>query len=200
MLINLSILAVTVALHAAWQPVTATNAAQPQAAIAEQFTAPDELSLRASLRERVLVVQVGDSVVASFGVAIGKPGHSTPTGEFTIRKLIWNPRWVPPDSPWARGKSPRQPGDPSNPMQGVKIFFREPTYYIHGTNDEASIGKAASHGCIRMTPEEAAVVARWIMEHGGEPRPESWFQRIRRAFTSEFVVELSSPITLVIQE
>lgn len=117
-------------------------------------------------------------------------------GSFRIRKLVWNPRWVPPDSPWAKGKSAKPPGDPDNPMQGVKIFFREPTFYIHGTNDEASIGRAASHGCIRMAPDDAAQVAKLVMEHGGNPQPESWFRRIRRAATSEHVVELASTIPL----
>jgi lipoprotein-anchoring transpeptidase ErfK/SrfK len=161
--------------------------------------AQQPLTLEASLSQRTLEVRRGSTVVATFPIAVGKPGHSTPRGTFGIQKLIWNPRWVPPDSPWARGKKATPPGDPNNPMQGVKIFFREPTYYIHGTNDEASIGRAASHGCIRMTPEDAAQVARWIMEHGGEPRPESWFQRIRRAVTREHVVELPTPVVLNIR-
>jgi lipoprotein-anchoring transpeptidase ErfK/SrfK len=148
------------------------------------------------LSQRTLEVREGHAVLAQFPIAVGKAGHSTPRGTFTINKIIWNPRWVPPDSPWAKGRKPKPPGDPDNPMQGVKLFFREPTYYIHGTNDEASIGRAASHGCIRMTPADAAQVARWVMERGGEPRPESWFRSVRRAFTQEHVIELANPVVL----
>ena len=46
-------------------------------------------------------------------------------GDFSVRRVIWNPRWVPPNSKWARGKKPMGPG-PDNPMGRVKIFFKEP--------------------------------------------------------------------------
>ena len=52
-------------------------------------------------------------------------------------------------------------------MQGVKIYFRAPYYYIHGTNNPGSIGEAASHGCIRMTEEDAVALARRIERAGG---------------------------------
>jgi lipoprotein-anchoring transpeptidase ErfK/SrfK len=52
-------------------------------------------------------------------------------------------------------------------MQGVKIYFRAPWYYIHGTNDPGSIGEAASRGCLRMTPGAATSLARRIQRAGG---------------------------------
>ncbi|MGK2934672.1 MAG: L,D-transpeptidase [Gemmatimonadaceae bacterium] len=156
------------------------------------------LTLAASLDARILTVRVGDSVVATYAVAVGADGHATPTGTFSIRRLIWNPRWVPPKQPWARGKTAKAPGDPDNPMQTVKIFFREPDYYIHGTPTVESLGEAASKGCLRMDPLEVADVAKWIMEHGGEPRPPSWFERIRRLARREHIVTLKNPIILTI--
>ena len=83
-------------------------------------------------------------------------------------------------------------------MQTVKIFFREPDYYIHGTPEVESLGGAASKGCLRMDPREVADVAKWVMEHGGEPRPPSWFERIRRLARREHIVHLKNPITLTI--
>lgn len=156
------------------------------------------LSLHASIGARILTVRMGDSVVATYAVAVGADGHATPTGTFQIRKLVWNPRWVPPKEPWARGKTAKEPGDPDNPMQTVKIFFREPDYYIHGTPAVESLGEAASKGCLRMDPREVADVARWVMEHGGEPRPPSWFERIRRLARREHIVHLKNPVTLTI--
>jgi lipoprotein-anchoring transpeptidase ErfK/SrfK len=52
-------------------------------------------------------------------------------------------------------------------MQGVKIYFKAPYYFIHGTNDPGSIGEAASHGCIRMTAEDAMALAHRIEDAGG---------------------------------
>lgn len=178
------------------------------------FTAPDDsvavadsvtvaapsvpLTLSASLAARVLTVRAGDSVVATYAVSVGADGHPTPTGTFRIKRLIWNPRWVPPKQPWARGKTAKEPGDPANPMQTVKIFFKEPDYYIHGTPAVESLGEAASKGCLRMDPEEVAEVAKWVMEHGGQPKPPSWFERVRRLARREHIVHLSNPVTITI--
>ena len=50
---------------------------------------------------------------------------------------------------------------------------------IHGTNDEESIGSAASHGCIRMTESDAVALARYLMEHTGASKPDSWYDNVR---------------------
>jgi lipoprotein-anchoring transpeptidase ErfK/SrfK len=160
--------------------------------------AANGVRLLVSLGQRRLIVEDGGQVVREYGVAIGLPSHPTPRGQFTIRKMIWNPAWVPPKNrAWARGKRPNQPGDPNSPMQAVKIFFREPYYYIHGTNNPKSIGEAASHGCLRMTPEDAAELGAYLMEHGGQPRGESWFRRVFR-FGRSTVIYLDNPIPITI--
>ena len=177
--------------------VRADSTVKPDTAAAVAPAAP--LTLSASLGARILTVRAGDSVVATYAVSVGADGHPTPTGTFQIKKLIWNPRWVPPKQPWARGKTAKAPGDPDNPMQTVKIFFKEPDYYIHGTPAVESLGEAASKGCLRMDPLEVAEVAKWVMEHGGEPRPPSWFERIRRLARREHIVHLNTPVTLTIE-
>lgn len=164
---------------------------------APEVRAANGVRVLVDLSERRLVLEDGGQAVREFGVAIGKSTHPTPTGRFTVRKMIWNPGWVPPNSPWARGKKARDPGDPRNPMQAVKIFFREPHYYIHGTNDPKSIGHAGSHGCLRMTPEDAAELGAYLMEHGGQPREESWFRRVFR-FGRSTVIYLNNPISMTI--
>ncbi len=159
----------------------------------------DAVQVTVDLSDRRLVVEDGGQAVLSFGVAIGAPKFPTPTGRFTLRKMIWNPGWVPPkDRAWSRGKTAKKPGDPNNPMQSVKIFFREPYYYIHGTNNPKSIGEAASHGCLRMTPEDAAELGAYLMEHGGQPREENWFRRVLRLGRST-VIYLDSPIGMTIR-
>jgi L,D-transpeptidase ErfK/SrfK len=180
-----------VATAAAFRPQPSTSAPAPE-------RTANGVQLRASLTLKRLVVEDGGQVVREFGIAIGKPSFPTPKGHFTIRKMVWNPGWVPPKNrAWARGKHARKPGDPGNPMQTVKIFFREPYYYIHGTNDPKSIGTAASHGCLRMDPIDAAELGEYLMEHGGQPREESWFRRIFR-FGQSTVITLGNPIPLTI--
>jgi len=125
------------------------------------------LRLKASLSERTLSVIEDGEVVQTYGIAIGRPSYPTPTGSFRTGRIEWNPSWTPPASDWAKNETPKSPGDPENPMQGVKIYFQAPDYFIHGTNDPASIGEAASHGCIRMTESDARELARRIQRAGG---------------------------------
>ena len=157
------------------------------------------LILRADLSARMLTVQRGDSTLKTYSVAVGQERYPTPVGTYTIRKIIWNPSWrPPPGSDWAKGKTAKGPGDPGNPMKVVKIFFREPDYYIHGTGDVESLGSAASHGCLRMDPDEVADLAKLIMEHGGQPRGENWFWRILHSRREEKVVYLDNPVSLTV--
>jgi lipoprotein-anchoring transpeptidase ErfK/SrfK len=159
------------------------------------------LEITANLRSRMLVVRQGGITLKTFAVSVGKDRYPTPTGTFRIRKMIWNPSWrPPPNSDWARGKTAKGPGEPGNPMKVVKIFFKEPTYYIHGTGDVESLGSAASHGCLRMDPEEVAELAKLIMEHGGQPREENWFLRIMHSRREEKPIYLDNPVWLTITD
>jgi murein L,D-transpeptidase YcbB/YkuD len=63
-------------------------------------------------------------------------------------------------------------------MGRVKIFFKQPDYYIHGTRAVDSLGEAESHGCVRMRNSEVIELAKLVMEHGGQPRPATWYQRV----------------------
>jgi lipoprotein-anchoring transpeptidase ErfK/SrfK len=165
---------------------------------ASAAAAGPSLRLTASLSTRKIYVEEKDEVVLSFPIAIGLPRHPTPTGSFLIRRIVWNPAWIPPDEKWARRDRPRAPGDPYNPMRLVKIYFRPPDYYIHGTPYVGSLGKAASHGCLRMDPVDAAEVAQYVMEHGGQPRSENWFWRVIHARSQTQTVNLRNPIPMTI--
>lgn len=127
------------------------------------------MTLTVDLSERVLRVHENGEVVQTYGVAIGTAEYPTPTGTFQTGKIEWGPGWVPPKAEWARDEVPRAPGDPENPMQGVKIYFQYPDYFIHGTNSPGSIGTAASHGCLRMQVGDAMALANEIERYGSVP-------------------------------
>lgn len=156
-----------------------------------------ELRLEIDLSDRELQVVEDGNVIESFSVAVGEEKYPTPKGKFSIRKVIWNPAWVPPDSKWARKETPKPPGHPDNPMKRVKMFFREPDYYIHGSDDRDSLGRAESHGCIRMSPDDVTRLAQLVMAHGGKPMPEPWYRRIFRRKVTK-VVYLKAPVPVEI--
>ena len=154
----------------------------------------------ADLSARRLSIYEGNALVESYPVAVGIGSKPTPRGNYTMRKIVWNPAWVPPDEKWAKGKKPQPPGAKENPMKLVKIFFKEPDYYIHGTSAVETLGEEASHGCLRMDPDDAYRVARYLMEHGGEPRDESWFWRVLHFRSETRTVYLSNPIAMAVTD
>lgn len=122
--------------------------------------AQDRLRLDLNIPALQLTVYEGNRVIETYPVAVGMPGHDTPTGSFDIDFAEWNPWWRPPARDWARSEKVTPPG-PRNPMGRVKLFF-EPLYYIHGTPESQSIGTPASHGCIRMRDGDVIALARLV--------------------------------------
>lgn len=161
--------------------------------------AANAISMTASLSARTLVVKRGDEVIKEYPIAIGKEKYPTPRGRFAVRRVVWNPAWVPPNSGWAKGKAPAKPGSKNNPMKLVKIFFQEPDYYIHGTGAVESLGEAASHGCLRMEPNQAAEVALLVMENAGTARDWDWVKSVLR-MGDQRRVTLATPTPLTVTD
>lgn len=151
------------------------------------------------ISERKLYVEEDGSRIESYNVAVGAANHPTPRGSFAVQRIIWNPRWVPPNSDWAKGEKPREPGDPKNPMGRVKIFFKDPTYYIHGTNAESSIGTAASHGCVRMLNDDVIELARLLVDRSGTPVEPGLIQRLINRARQTRELRLETPVPLRVQ-
>jgi lipoprotein-anchoring transpeptidase ErfK/SrfK len=87
----------------------------------------------------------------TYGIAVGKVGMDTPAGLYSIANKAVNPAWHVPNSDWAGDLAGQViPGDdPSNPIKARWLGIYDGVG-IHGTSDDASIGSAASHGCLRM--------------------------------------------------
>jgi lipoprotein-anchoring transpeptidase ErfK/SrfK len=108
------------------------------------------------LNENRLYLYDGFQVVRSFSVATAKPGFTTPTGVWRIYDKQVNPTWYNPAvNGWGSGEPAVIPGGPGNPMGPRAIYITAPGLIrIHGTDDDASIGRYATHGCIRMHNSE----------------------------------------------
>jgi L,D-transpeptidase catalytic domain len=95
-----------------------------------------------SLEDRKLALVEDGKVTKVYPVAVGKPSTPSPVGTFTIERRVANPVYH------HDGKTV-EPG-PGNPVGTRWMGLSIRGYGIHGTNAPKSIGKAASHGCIRM--------------------------------------------------
>ncbi len=95
-----------------------------------------------SVADRKLVVMEKGAVLRVFPVAVGAEVSPSPTGRFEIVSRLTEPTYyhsgivVPPGE--------------DNPLGPRWVGFNKKGYGIHGTNAPRSIGKAASHGCIRL--------------------------------------------------
>jgi lipoprotein-anchoring transpeptidase ErfK/SrfK len=99
-----------------------------------------------SIPDRKLALLDGDRIVKTYDVAVGKPSTPTPEGEFSIINHVPNPTYYHSGVVIAPGKN--------NPLGTRWMGLSVKGYGIHGTNVPSSIGKAASHGCIRMRQQD----------------------------------------------
>jgi len=128
--------------------------------------------------EFAMDVYLGETFVRRFRVCIGAPETPTPEGYFRVRlggKLV-GAAYTPPPSSGLPQKSilPGESGYPLDrrglwisltgiPEKGTYLTYRD-GYGIHGTNDPASIGKAASHGCIRLADGDIDLLFAMLYE------------------------------------
>jgi murein L,D-transpeptidase YcbB/YkuD len=129
--------------------------------------ATTRLSLELNIPAFRLDVRQDGRVIHSYTVAVGMRRYATPTGDFQISNLVWNPWWYPPDGQWAKNDTVTPPG-PRNPMGKAKLSLGGP-YFVHGTPTVSSLGKAASHGCIRMHNDDVVQLALLAEQHHGAP-------------------------------
>jgi len=99
-----------------------------------------------SLEDRKLALLEDGVVTRVFPVAIGKESSPSPSGSFKVVNRVTNPTYYHP------GKV--IPSGAANPLGNRWIGLSQKGYGIHGTNEPKSIGKAASHGCIRMAKKD----------------------------------------------
>jgi hypothetical protein len=87
----------------------------------------------------------GGGIVRQYPCATGRDG-STPDGTFTVNMKLVDPVWY-----W-KGKA--IPPGPDNGLGsrfiGITNAEHPKGYGLHGTNEPGSIGRDASHGCVRM--------------------------------------------------
>ena len=141
--LNLSKVTIAALISVVWaaqaQSQTSTAIVAPQPAPAA--SAPKRVIV-VSLEDRKLALVEDGQVKKVYTVAVGKPSTPSPAGTFTIERRVENPTYS------HNGKIVL-PG-PHNPVGTRWMGLSMHGYGIHGTNEPNSIGKAASHGCIRM--------------------------------------------------
>jgi hypothetical protein len=116
-----------------------------------------ETWIQADLSRRRVMLMRGARVVRSFPAAIGAAVSPTPIGRFSVTDPISTGDASGPFGWYAFGLSGHQPNLPPGWSGGDQLA-------IHGTNDPASIGTAASAGCLRVS-----AAALWVLKAALRP-------------------------------
>jgi L,D-transpeptidase ErfK/SrfK len=102
--------------------------------------------------------------VVTHPIGIGRVGWRTPEGTTKVVAKRKDPTWYVPASvrrehAAAGDPLPAQvPPGPDNPLGRHSMRLGWPSYLIHGTNNPYGVGLRNSHGCVRMYPEDIALL------------------------------------------
>lgn len=107
-----------------------------------------------------------DKLVAMFTATMGSVHDPLPLGEWKILGVARNPTFhYNPELFWdvedSAAKQTLQPG-PNNPVGVAWIDLSKEHYGIHGTPEPRTIGRAESHGCVRLTNWDVARLAQMV--------------------------------------
>jgi lipoprotein-anchoring transpeptidase ErfK/SrfK len=122
--------------------------------------------------QRFLYLLLGEGRALRYGVGVGKQGLEFEGVGVIQYKREW-PRWTPtqdmirrePDryGPLAGGMEP----GPTNPLGARALYLfkngEDTLYRIHGTNEDWSIGRAVSSGCIRLLNQDIIDLHRRVL-------------------------------------
>lgn len=134
-------------------------------AVPSRFILPDtpREGLVVNIAEmRLYYYPPGEEVVETFPVSVGRRDWSTPLGETRVTEKVTDPVWYPPKSirkeAEERGESlpAKVPSGPDNPLGRYALLLDIDGYLLHSTNRPWGIGMRATHGCIRLHPQDMA--------------------------------------------
>jgi lipoprotein-anchoring transpeptidase ErfK/SrfK len=107
------------------------------------------VSVRIDISKQTMTVDVDGDRYATWRVSTARSGYYTPRGSFkpyVIKKMHYSRKY-------------------DNSPMPHSIFFRG-GYAIHGTNYVKSLGRPASHGCIRLAPGNARELYSLVRQYG----------------------------------
>jgi L,D-transpeptidase catalytic domain len=107
------------------------------------------VEINVDLASQTMTVHSGSGETYVWPISSGKAGHATPDGVFRPRAM------------YAMVHSAKY----NNAPMPHSIFFYG-QYAIHGTNAVGSLGRPASHGCVRISPANAAALFAMVQSRG----------------------------------
>jgi lipoprotein-anchoring transpeptidase ErfK/SrfK len=129
------------------QPESEATSANP-----EPTQAGSQILINIDKPRQEMTVFVDGIEQYTWPVSTGGPGYATPSGNFTASSM--NEIWY--SKQWDNAPMPNS------------IFFTKEGHAIHGSYETKKLGRAVSHGCVRLAPENAKTLYALVEEQGVE--------------------------------
>ncbi len=123
------------------------------ALFAAPIAAHASVQINIDLSSQTMTVHSGSGETYVWPISSGRPGYPTPRGVFR---------------PCALYPMAHSPKYGNAPMPHSIVFYGQ--YAIHGTTEVGSLGRPASHGCVRLSPGNAATLFAMVQRQGAEIR------------------------------
>lgn len=123
---------------------------KPQAAKKKVPPPPPRLIITVNKVSQKLTVELDGDQIYKWPVSTGAPGYETPSGTFRpfrMEKEHFSKEWDDAPMPYS-------------------IFFTGEGHALHGSYHVKSLGRRASHGCVRILPENAAKLFALVQKTG----------------------------------
>ncbi|QBR72942.1 L,D-transpeptidase [Beijerinckiaceae bacterium] len=101
---------------------------------------------------QLMTVYLNGAETYRWRVSTGRAGYSTPSGTYTATSM--NEIWY--SKQWENAPMPHS------------VFFMKDGHAIHGSYDLKNLGRPVSHGCVRISPENAATLFELVKQNGLE--------------------------------
>jgi len=108
-----------------------------------------DVGVRIRLRLQTMNVAVDGADFATWPVSTARRGYRTPTGSYkpySLERMHYSKLYDDTPMPYS-------------------IFFRG-GYAIHGTAEIRNLGRPVSHGCVRLSPDNARSLFELVQSHG----------------------------------
>lgn len=112
-------------------------------------SAQASVAVRIQLSQQTMNVEVDGANFATWPVSTARRGYRTPVGNYKpqlLERMHYSRLYDYTPMPYS-------------------IFFRT-GYAIHGTTEVRNLGRAVSHGCVRLSPVNARSLFDLVQSHG----------------------------------
>lgn len=141
---------------------------ETQASTPGESGAPRNVAVKIDTKTNMLGVFKAEKLIAAYPVTVGSAHTASPIGDWKVRGIAKLPRFRYDKKMLEHGERSGNfymlPPGPRNPVGVMWIALNKKGIGIHGTDDPGSIGRAVSHGCIRLANWDVVRLATKIKQ------------------------------------